>query len=91
MKESYHPKAFLSLTRNVRLGLVARTKIVSLLEKEGFTAGTLAEKIGMNYSAVLHHLHLLETENIIGRKGPRPFLWKLTGAGQQRLTNQKEY
>ena len=90
MKEPYHPKAFLSLTRNVRLGLVARTKIVLLLEKGEFTARALAEKIGMSYSAVLHHLHLLETENIIGRKGTRPFLWKLTGAGQQRLINLKE-
>ena len=87
MKESYHPKAFLSSTKNVRLGLVARTKIVVLLEKEGFNARTLAEKVGLSYAAVLHHLHLLETENIIERKGTKPFLWKLTGAGQQRLTN----
>ena len=87
MKESYHPKAFLSLTRNVRLGLFARTKIVLLLEKGEFTAKTLAEKIGLSYSAALHHLHLLETENIIERKGTKPFLWNLTGAGQQRLTN----
>jgi predicted ArsR family transcriptional regulator len=71
--------------------LVARTKIVLLLEKGEFTARTLAEKIGMSYSAVLHHLHLLETEKIIGRKGSKPFLWGLTGAGQQRLTNLKEY
>lgn len=91
MKESYHPKAFLSLTRNVRLGLVARTKIVLLLEKGEATTRALAEKIGMSYSAVLHHLRLLETENIIERKGAKPFLWNLTGAGQQRLTNQEEY
>lgn len=91
LKESYHPKAFLSLTRNVRLGLVARTKIVLLLERGGFTARALAEKIGLSYAAVLHHLHLLEIENIIGRKGTKPFLWELTGAGQQRLINLKEY
>jgi predicted ArsR family transcriptional regulator len=90
LKESYHPKAFLSLTRNVHLGLVARTKIVLLLEKGRATTRALAEKIGLSYSAVLHHLHLLETENIIERKGTKPFLWNLTGAGQQRLTNQKE-
>ena len=89
MKESYHPKAFLSLTKNVRLGLVARTKIVVFLEKDDFNARALAEKIGLSYSAVLHHLHLLETENIVGRKGTKPFLWMLTGAGQQRLTNLK--
>ena len=91
MKESYHPKAFLSLARNVHLGLVARTKIVLLLEKGRATTRALAEKIGLSYSAVLHHLHLLEKENIIERKGIKPFLWNLTGAGQQRLTNQEEY
>jgi len=89
LKESYHPKAFLSLTKNVRLGLVARTKIVVFLEIGDFNARALAEKIGLSYSAVLHHLHLLETENIIERRGAKPFLWKLTGAGQQRLTNLK--
>ena len=89
MKESYHPKAFLSLTRNVRLGLATRTKIVLLIEKEEFNARTLAEKIGLSYAAVLHHLRLLEAEKIIGRRGTRPFLWNLTGAGQQRLTNLK--
>ena len=89
MKESYHPKAFLSSTKNVRLGLVARTKIVVLLEKGDLNARTLAQKIGLSYAAVLHHLHLLETENIIERIGTKPFLWKLTGAGQQRLINLK--
>jgi len=84
-------KCFEGLTRNVRLGLVARTKIVLLLEKGRATTRALAEKIGLSYSAVLHHLHLLEKENIIGRKGAKPFLWNLTGAGQQRLTNQEEY
>jgi len=69
--------------------LVARTKIVVLLEKEDFNARTLAEKVGLSYAAVLHHLHLLETENIVGRKGTKPFLWELTGAGQQRLINLK--
>jgi len=73
------------------LGLVARTKIVLLLEKGEFNARTLAQKIGVSYAAVFHHLHLLETENIVGRRGAKPFSWKLTGAGQQRLTNLKEY
>ena len=90
MKESHHPKAFLSLTRNVRLGLVARTKIVFALENGEFHVTALSEKIGLRYAAVLHHLHLLETENIVERKGTKAFLWKLTGAGQQRLTNPKE-
>ncbi|MCW4055674.1 MAG: hypothetical protein NWE82_02685 [Candidatus Bathyarchaeota archaeon] len=40
----------------------------------------------MSYSATLYHLHLLEAENILVRKGKKPYFWELTGAGQQRLT-----
>jgi len=87
LREAYHPKAFLSLTRNVRPGLTVRTRIVSLLEKEASNAKFMAQKTELSYGVVLHHLHLLEAENIIVRKGNRPYLWELTGAGQQRLTN----
>lgn len=88
-KEAYHPKAFLSLRRNVRPGLAARTKIVLLLERKSSNAKTLAQETGLTYAAVLHHLHLLEVEDIVLRKGKKPWSWELTGAGQQRLTNLK--
>jgi predicted transcriptional regulator len=87
LREAYHPKAFLSIKRNVRPGLTARTRIVLLLEKEASNAKTIAQKAKLSYGVVLHHLHLLETESIVTRKGKRPYLWELTGAGQQRLTN----
>jgi len=86
-KEAYHPKAFLSLRRNVRPGLVARTRILLLLEKRASNAKTLVQETGLAYAAVLHHLHLLEVEDIALRKGKKPYSWELTGAGQQRLTN----
>ena len=86
-KEAYHPKAFLSLRRNVQPGLAARTRIALLLEKNASNAKTLAQGTGLAYAAVLHHLHLLEAENIVLRKGKKPYFWELTGAGQQRLTN----
>jgi len=86
-KEAYHPKAFLSLRRNVRPGLVARTRIVALLERRACNAKTLVQETGLTYVAVLHHLHLLEVEDIVLRKGKKPYSWELTGAGQQRLTN----
>ena len=88
-KEAYHPKAFLSLRRNVRPGLVARTRIVLLLERRASNAKTLAQETGLTYASVLHHLHLLEVEDIVLRKGKKPYSWELTGAGQQRLTNLK--
>ncbi len=86
-KEAYHPKAFLSRRRNVRPGLVARTRIVALLERRSSNTKTLVQETGLTYVAVLHHLHLLEVEDIVLRKGKKPYSWELTGAGQQRLTN----
>jgi len=89
LKESYHPKALLSLKRNVRPGLRVRTRIVLLLEKGASNTRHIAQKTELSYGVVLHHLHLLETENILVRKGNKPYLWELTGVGQQRLTNTR--
>ncbi len=86
-KIAHHPKAFLTLKRNVHPGLLARTRIILILEKEASNAKKLAQETGLSYASVLHHLHLLEAENILACKGKRPYLWELTGAGQQRLTD----
>ena len=86
-KIAHHPKAFLTLKRNVRKGLLARTKIVLVLEKKASNAKNVAQETGLSYASVLYHLHLLETENILTRRGKRPYFWELTGAGQQRLTD----
>jgi predicted ArsR family transcriptional regulator len=84
-KGSYHPKAFLIRIRNVKRGLVARTKIASSLEVDSSTAKMLSERMGVSYSCVLHHLHLMEDERIVTREGRRPYIWKMTGLGQKRL------
>ncbi len=85
MKERYHPKAFLVEKRNVRLGLLARSRIARFLEKRSANAKTVARGTEMSYGAVLHHLHLFEAEKVVARTGKRPFQWELTGAGQQTL------
>ncbi len=85
MKEKYHSKAFLVETRNVQLGLLARSRIARFLEKQPSSARNLAEATKMSYAAVLHHLHLFEAEKIVARKGKRPFHWEFTGGGQQAL------
>ena len=84
---THHPKAFLTLKRNVQQGLLARTRIILILEKEPSNAKKLAQETGLSYASVLWHLHLLEAENILSRKGKRSYVWELTGAGQQRLTD----
>jgi len=87
LKASFHPKAFLSQRRNVKRGLKARTRIILTLEKSGSNVRSIADTTGLNYKIVLHHLHLLEAEKVVTRKGNRPFVWELTGVGQQRLGN----
>jgi predicted transcriptional regulator len=85
-KGSYHPKAFLSNTKNVKQGLVTRTKIASVLDIMSCTIKTIKEKTTINYSSILHHLHLMENEHIVKRNNKRPYIWELTGAGQKKLT-----
>jgi len=87
LKAGFHPKAFLSQKRNVKLGLTARTRIIQALEKAASNARSVANTTGLHYKIVLHHLRLLEAEKVVTRKGNRPFLWELTGVGQQKLVN----
>lgn len=65
--------------------MVARTKIIAVLEDEVSKTTKISKKAELSYPVVLYHLHLLETENIVRHIGKRRYLWKLTGTGQQRL------
>jgi predicted ArsR family transcriptional regulator len=85
IKEPYHPNAYLHHVKSVKRGLAARTKILNLLETATLSAGNLAQKSGLSYVAVLHHLRLLERGGAVRRKSGRPSLWELTGSGQKRL------
>jgi predicted transcriptional regulator len=86
-KETYHPNAFLSNIRNIKLGLLARTRILNILDKDSANARTIARETEMFYGAIMHHLRLLEAEGIVQRKGSKPYAWLLTGSGQKRLVN----
>lgn len=85
LKITYNPNAFLNLKRNIHPGLSARTKILSVLEKNVCNAKTISRETELSYKTVLYHLHLLEAESILSHKGRRPYLWQLTGVGQQKL------
>ena len=87
MKPNFHPKAFLLQKRNVKPGLIARTRILVVLEKTPAKAKEIGDASKLSYKAVTHHLRLLEVEKVTTRKGNRPYVWQLTGAGQQRLDN----
>lgn len=85
LKETYHPNAYLENIRNTKLGLKARTKILDSLDKVSGDAKTVGKGAGMHYGVVMHHLKLLETEDIVLRKSGKPYVWALTGKGQRRL------
>jgi predicted ArsR family transcriptional regulator len=85
VKENWHPNAYLSFIKNIRLGLKARTRILSVLEKHSIDAKAIANEAGIHYGVVVHHLKLLEAEKIVERKGGKPYTWLITGVGQKRL------
>ena len=80
-----HPNAYLKNIRNVHNGLVARTKILALLEKQGFNASKIAQESALSYGVVMHHLRLLKNEGTVARKGSGRYVWLATGLGQKRL------
>ncbi len=88
LQRVFHPRAFLSRKRNVRLGLKARTRILQILERKESDVKGLVNSSGLSYGVVVHHLHLLLDERVVVRKGSKkPYVWQLTGAGQQRLVD----
>lgn len=73
------------------MGLTTRTKIIQVLEKQESNISSIAAASGLSYNVVVHHLRLLEAERVVIRKGDKkPFVWMLTGVGQQRLVNIRE-
>jgi predicted transcriptional regulator len=85
VKDIYHPNAYLSNIRNVRLGLRARTKILNVMEKTIGDAKTIATQAGLSYAVTVHHLKLLGAEEIVDGKDHKPSIWATTGKGQKRL------
>jgi hypothetical protein len=84
-RETYHPNAYLENIKNIKRGLKARTKILDTLEKFSADAKTVMQNTELAYGVVIHHLKLLEAEDITQRKGTKPYIWALTGRGQKRL------
>ena len=80
-----HPNAYLKNIRNVSCGLKARTKILNSLESKASDGVKIAKDGSLSYSVAMHHLRLLENEDIVHRRGRRPIYWVATGLGQKRL------
>jgi predicted transcriptional regulator len=85
LKETYHPNAYLTSIKNMKRGLRARTRLLNTLEKMSGDAKEVAKESELRYGVAMHHLKLLAAEDIVERKGGRPYVWSLTGLGQKRL------
>jgi predicted transcriptional regulator len=81
----FHPNAYLKNVRNVRCGLIARTKILEVLDNHYCSANELASKTGFSYTVVMYHLRLLCRDGIVEHKGGKRYVWLSTGVGQTRL------
>jgi predicted transcriptional regulator len=89
MPRSVHnPKAYLTTVRNVRAGLVARTKVLASMEQEAKTITEISHRSSISYACAAHHLRLLMKERVVTRSGKkRGYVWTLTAYGQQRLAS----
>lgn len=86
LKIAYNPNAYLTQKRNVRLGLVARSKILQVVEQQAASIRVIRDATSLKYAVVLYHLKLLEEEKVVQRQGgKKPYAWSLTGVGQKRL------
>jgi predicted transcriptional regulator len=84
-----HPKAYLTSRRNVRAGLISRTRILLALEKGQKSARDIAKEATLSYNCVAYHLKALRKDRLVDRlTKTKPFTWGLTPFGQQKLTSQ---
>ena len=83
---AFHPKAYLTSKRNVKTGLISRSKILVVLERERKSASAIAKEASISYECVTYHLKALRKERLVDRlTKTKPFTWGLTPFGQQKL------
>jgi predicted transcriptional regulator len=83
---AFHPKAYLTSKRNVKAGLLSRSKILVVLEGEQKSASAIAKEASISYECVAYHLKALKKERLVDKlTKTKPFIWGLTPFGQQKL------
>lgn len=82
-----HPKAYLSKKRNVKAGLVARSKILFFLEEHRTSIPDISNETGLSYECIAYHLRSMIRERLVERSRHRPYVWAVTVFGQQKLAS----
>lgn len=83
---SFHPKAYLPMKRNVKKGLIARSKLLSALNHGEKILKELCKETNMYYSKAFYHINLMTRYKVVSRNKKKPYRWRLTGYGQQVLS-----
>jgi predicted transcriptional regulator len=88
-RSGLHPKAYLTSKRNVKAGLVSRSKILSVLERGSKNTTEIAREAPLSYDCVAYHLKSMKKDRLVERVSKsKPFTWGLTPFGQQELPTQ---
>ena len=81
-----HPKAYLTSKRNVKAGLLSRTKILLIVEKGNKSATEIAKEASLSYECVTYHLTAMRKDHLVQKStNSKPFKWISTPFGQQEL------
>jgi predicted transcriptional regulator len=85
-RPTLHPKAYLTSKRNMKAGVISRSKILLGLEREQKNASAIAKESMLSYECVTYHLKTMKKERLVDRlTKEKPFTWGLTRFGQQKL------
>jgi predicted transcriptional regulator len=85
-RPALHPKAYLTSKRNVKAGVISRSKILLVLEREHRNARAIAKESALSYDCVIYHLKAMKKERLVDKlTTERPFTWGITRFGQQKL------
>ena len=88
-RSGLHPKAYLTSKRNVKAGLVSRSKILSALERGRKTTPEIAKEATLSYECVAYHLKTMKKERLVERASKtKPYTWSQTPYGQQKLSSK---
>jgi len=81
-----NPKAYLTGMKNVRRGLVARSKLVEALAVKGLTIQELCKATDMRPGKARYHLQNMVRDGVVKkRRSGRRVVWELTGTGQASI------
>ena len=80
-------RVYLHWIRNVRRGLIARTRIIDFLDSENWALATaISGEIGLTRNTVIYHLQNMEKERIVVRN-PEGAGWRLDKFTQAQLAD----